>query len=312
MAHDHVLAEASEARVKIELHCTNCPRCQALVDDLLNTAALLAFSSPFNSPPATAKTALFNRIAQASSDAPIPDPIYTGSLAALTSPTIPPSGEMSAPAASDSKLQRTIGRRSWWTAYAAPLATLPLLFALGFVGYWGINSRIQLNDQTNTVNELTSRVQLLNDKVEALSTGMAGIDEYLNSGSAKQYAMLDPAPNDGGVEAEGLLIANPKGDDAVLMAWKLDPTFDSYRVTIELSNGETKMVSDLYTDNEGDVILMLDLGIPFSQVASIHVKPNVNGISTDSQLASTLPDALYATIWPGLGREQDTISGQQP
>ena len=71
-------------------------------------------------------------------------------------------------------------------------------------------------------------------------------------------------------------------------------------------------VADLYTDNEGDAIQVLELGAPISQVASIHVKPNMSGISNDSQITSTLPDALYATIWPGLGRELDTRSVQQP
>jgi len=312
MAHDYVLAAAPQERTQIKLHCKNCPRCRALVDDLIGSAALLAFSSTFAAPPAAAKTALFNRIAQASRDFPVIEPVFQGSMASLTSPTIPSSREMFAPAASDTQLQAPAGRRSWWSMYAAPLATLPLLFALGFVGYWGINARMDLSDQTNNVEDLNARVQLLNSKVDALSTGMAGIDQYLSNGSAKEYAMVDPAPGNNDAQAYGLLLANPKGEDAVLLAWDLDPTVDSYKVTIELSNGDIVDVSNLYTDNEGDAIQMLNLGSPLSQVTSIHVKPSGNGLTTDSQLASAMPDALYATIWPGLGREQDTLSGQAP
>jgi hypothetical protein len=312
MAHDYVLAESSEARLQIELHCSRCARCQALVDDLLNTAALVALGSPLAAPPASAKNALFARIAQSSRDLPAVEPIYQGSLAALTTPTIPSSSGMFAPAAPAARDVETAPRRSWWSIYAAPLATLPLLFALGFVGYWGITTRMELNDQTNTVDDLNARVQLLNSKVDALSAGFTGFDEFLNNGAVKEYAMLDPAPGADETQASGLLIANPQGDNAVLLAWELDPSIDSYKVTVQLPSGETVPISDLYTDNEGDAIQMLDLGMPISQVASIHVKPNVSGLSNDSQVGSVTPDALYATIWPGLGREQDTRSNQQP
>jgi hypothetical protein len=312
MAHDYELAEASEARLQIELHCSRCPRCQALVDDLLGTAALVALSSPLAAPPASAKRTLFDRIAQTSSDLPAIEPVYQGSLAALTTPTLPSSSGMFAPAAPDTRIEETAPRRSWWSVYAAPLATLPLLFALGFVGYWGITTRMELNDQTNTVDDLNARVQLLNSKVDALSAGFTGIDEYLNNGSVKEYAMLDPAPGSSEAQASGLLIANPKEDSAMLMAWGLDTTIDNYKVTVQLANGDIVTISDLYTDNEGDAIQLLDLGVPISQITSIHVKPNMSGLSSDSQVGSTTPDALYATISPGLGRELDTRSQQQP
>jgi hypothetical protein len=312
MAHDYVLAEASEARLQIELHCANCHRCQALVDDLLGTAALLALSSPLAAPPATAKSALFDRITQSSRDLPAIEPVYQGSLSALTTPTIPSSRGLSHPAPPDSTIQETSRRRSWWSMYAAPLATLPLLFALGFVGYWGITTRMELSDQTSTVDDLNARVQLLNSKVDSLSAGFTGIDEYLNNGSVKEYAMLDPAPGSDDAQASGLLIANPKDDGAVLLAWGLDTTIDSFKITVQLSSGEIVAVSDLYTDNEGDAIQLLDLGVPMSQISSIHVKPNLSGITNDSSVGAPLPDALYAAISPGLGREQDTRSQQQP
>jgi hypothetical protein len=312
MAHDYVLAEASEARLQIELHCANCHRCQALVDDLLGTAALLALSSPLAAPPALAKSALFDRIAHASRDLPSIEPIFQGSLASLTTPTIPSSRGLSVPAPPDSTAQKPSRRRSWFSLYAVPLATLPLLFALGFVGYWGITTRMELSDQTSTVDDLNARVQLLNSKVDALSAGFTGIDEYLNNGSVKEYAMLDPAPGAGDAQASGLLIANPKDDGAVLLAWGLDTTIDSYKITVQLSSGEVVAVSDLYTDNEGDAIQLLDLGVPMSQISSIHVKPNLSGITNDSQVGTSTPDALYATISPGLGRELDTRSQQQP
>jgi hypothetical protein len=312
MAHDYVLAEASEARLQIELHCSSCPRCQALVDDLLGTAALVALSSPLVTPPESAKHALFGRIAQTSSSLPSIEPVYQGSLAALTTPTIPSSSGLFAPSAPEAKIEETAPRRSWWSVYAAPLATLPLLFALGFVGYWGITTRMELNDQTNTVDDLNARVQLLNSKVDALSAGFTGIDEYLNNGSVKEYAMLDPAPGSSDAQASGLLIANPKEDSAMLLAWGLDTTIDNYKVTVQLANGEIVPISDLYTDNEGDAIQLLDLGVPISQISSIHVKPNMSGLTSDSQVGSTTPDALYAMISPGLGRELDTRSQQQP
>jgi hypothetical protein len=301
LAHDYVLASATEARERIEAHCHVCPSCREYLADIRATAILLAFSSPAAAPPPTAKAALFARVAQSSRESQ--PSYYMGSLADLTTPTLPSSHHVKPPP------RQAPRKRDWLTTYFAPLATVPLLLALGLVGYWGISTRMELDDRTETIQVLNSRIQALNARIDSSSSTLSNVDEYFASGTAKQYAMLDPQPEVGN-EAFGMMFANPSGDKAVLMCWKLDPSVETYQVWIETADGRSENVGTLYADSNGYAMEILDLGTSLSQVTSVHVRPEMNGITSDTQI-TTSPDVLYATIWPGLGREQDTAPAQQ-
>lgn len=275
---------------------------------------MLAFASKPVAPPSTAKAALFARIAQASQ--PVDDTLglAAGSLDIFRTPSLPASSPVMAIPASTGIPPTNDQNHGWsrFIAYAAPLATLPLLLALGFVGYWGVSTRIDLNDRTQTVDHLNSTVTLLNSKVDALSVGMDGFEQYLNPETAKHYAMLDPSPSAKSGESQpyGLLLTLPSEQEAVVMTWNLDPTTGAYEIVTEQANGAVTIVADLFTDNEGDAFRRVDLGAPLSQIVSVHIRPKSTGFSSDSDLPSTQPDALSATIWPGLNGAQDTFPFQ--
>ncbi len=311
-AHDFVLSKVSpDEEQHIEHHLAHCSRCREYIDELANTVSLLAFTSKPVAPPASAKAALFARIAQASRPADDTPGLTAGSLDIFRTPSIPASSPLMALPASTGGSSTTSGKYGWSRlfAYAAPLATLPLLLALGFVGYWGVSTRMDLNDKSESVNRLNATVELLNNKVDSLSVGMDGFEQYLNPETSKHYAMLDPSPSagDGEPQPYGLLLTLPSEQEAVIMTWSLDPAIGTYEIMIQQANGATTLVADLFTDNEGDAFRRVDLGVPISQIVSVHVRPKSTGIQADSTLPSAQPDALFATIWPGLNGAQDTF-----
>ena len=73
--------------------------------------------------------------------------VYAGSLETFRTPTLPSSVEVSRTLAPEQQSQS-----AWWKVYAAPLATLPLILALGLVGAWGFNNYSQLNDANGTID----------------------------------------------------------------------------------------------------------------------------------------------------------------
>ena len=112
-------------RTTIERHLHHCSQCSALVTSYQQTAAVLALAVPMASPPASARTALLTRIAATPQHLTPSGAVYAGSLDALRTPSIPASTPIAPmPAKPDSQ-------SAWWRIYAAPLATLPLLLALG-------------------------------------------------------------------------------------------------------------------------------------------------------------------------------------
>ncbi|MGE3798887.1 MAG: hypothetical protein AB7G88_13730, partial [Thermomicrobiales bacterium] len=257
----------------------------------------------------SAKAALIARIAQSSPSSETPATGESTSLEAYRTPALPAAPvvpEMN-PRSSETSGVPFSNPWSRFISYAAPLATLPLILALGFVGYWGVSARMDLDDRNETVSELNATVQLLNSKVESLSVGMEDFEEYLNPDTSKHYAMLDPSPSAEGTQAYGLLLTNAVIGDAVVMAWRLDPSVVVYEVVIQWVDGESTIVADLFTDADGDAMRRIDLGGPLAEIDSIHIRPKTTGFSNDSNLNTSQPDALSATIWPGLNGLQDTI-----
>lgn len=307
-AHDYVMGTLDpDTRDAIAEHCKRCPNCRAIIDELSSTVSMLAFSSRAVTPPPTAKAALFARIAQNAVPAESASTWGDISLDNFRTPTLPAAPVV--PALPQGTTDPVASSKSWsrFIAYAAPLATIPLILALGFVGYWGVSNRMELNDRTQTVDELNASVQLLNSKVSALSVGMEDFEQYLNPNTSKHYAMLDPSPSTEGSQAYGLLLTNVKVGDAVVMAWRLDPTVQAYEIVLELVDGRSAVVGDLFTDADGDAMRRVDLGVSVAEVESIHIRPKSADFSTDSDLNNHQPDALYAAIWPGLNGIQDTI-----
>ncbi len=311
LAHDFVVAGLEpELHEAVTAHCQHCSRCREAIDDLTSTVSMLAFASRPVAPPPTAKAALFARIAQNATQQTSQSIEWSGdSLENFRTPSLPASSVIQ-----DQIEPMKQPKRGWthdrFISYAAPLATIPLILMLGFVGYWGVSTRMQLNDKSKTVNELNSTVELLNSRVDSLSVGMGDFERYLNPDTSKHYAMLDPSPSSEGSQAYGLLLTYAFGDEAVVMTWRLDPEIERYEVVIEGTNGIEKKLGDLHTDSDGDAMLRVEFGIPLSEIQSVHIRPAMDGYGTASDLSATPPDALTATIWPGLSGVQDTVTLQ--
>lgn len=310
LANDYVMAGLDvDIHDSVTAHCQQCPRCREMIEELTSTVSMLAFTSRPVAPPPTAKAALFARIAQ---NAPVADRTADwsgGSLDSFRTPSLPAAPLIPSPPESQAVAVQPPSSRGWarFVSYAAPLATIPLLLALGFVGYWGVSTRMQLNDKAAAVNDLNSTVDLLNSRVDSLSVGMGDFERYLNPDTSKHYAMLDPSPSAEGSQAYGLLLTYAFGDEAVVMTWRLDPEVESYEVIIEGINGKEMSLGDLHTDADGDAMLRVQFGIPLNEIQAIHVRPKSDGYSTENDLTVQHPDALTAILWPGLSGVQDTV-----
>ena len=294
--------EADE-QAAVEAHARFCRRCADRVASARQTVSMLAFSVPPATPPPSAKASLFARIEQAS--APPPESyMNAASLNSMRTPTLPASDPAGAPAPAP-RSQPVDRPRSRLAAYALPLATLPLLLALGIVGYWGVNNRMQLNDQTSQVEDMATQIQYLNSEVLTLNQTFDKLDQYLGVGQAKQYAMV-PQTNSGETDAFGRIIANPVADQAMVMVWRLDEEPATYDIMVELPNGEVYDAGDLDVNGSGSALMNVDLGRPVTDIKSIHIQPKVSDTVTDAMALKSGPDVLYALIGPDLGEVADT------
>jgi hypothetical protein len=297
-----------DQHLAFEAHCQHCRQCQRLIDGIKQSVTMLAFSVPQVSPPLPAKAALFARIEQASSQPPTETNMASASLASLRTPTLPasdPGAPVNPPAKAPAQDPVPRRRRARLAAYSLPLATLPLLLALGFVGYWGLDKQQELNAQTNRLQEMTMQVERLNSQVGQLGQGFSNLDQYLGVGGAKQYTMR-PQSEDQQSDAAGRIIAKAGNDKAMLMVWRLDGKMATYDIIVELPNGTRYDAGDLEVNGNGGAMLTVDLGRPISDVKSIHIQPQFSNVVSDTLALGSGPDALYALIGPELGDNLDT------
>lgn len=290
----------SGRQAAVERHLIRCTRCAAMISSFQQTVAVLALAAPLAQPPASARTALLARIGTPAG-ASIPAPtLYGGSLDALRTPTIPASPPVSAASPATPQSQP-----SWWRVYAAPLATLPLLLALGLVAAWGLNNYSELNakeDQLAARDMQIARLssQLSNDNNE-------GVAEVVTSTSSKRY-QLEPERT-GSTTAEGLLIADPQTDKAILLVSGL--TSGYYAVVTQLQNGAIVSNGEFLVDDSGSAITPFNLGAQVSDVQSVHIRPTTSLTETDVVALDGSPDVLMTTLGPGAFDNSDT-SPQSP
>jgi hypothetical protein len=313
----HEFAEAfainaieEDLRESIDRHCNNCPLCASLVRDLQQTAMMLAYAVPQVGPPAAAKAALLSRLAQAAS--PAADAwFFDDSLDYLRTPTLPASTmELVTPAEITAMPPVSGGgSRRWWSTYAAPLATLPLLLALGIVGFWGISTRVQLNDQKDQVEVLNARVEFLNTKVGSLSNSLEEFDNFLSFRSAKEYAMV-PEIDNGNSDLHGTLLADPRSKQAMIQASGLKPELESYWVVVQLQDGTMRPVTELTVDDDGEATSVVQFDVQVSELKSVHIRPLSAEPGTDVHILAMQPDSLYTTIGPDIFENSDTRQSQ--
>lgn len=286
-------------RAAIDRHIARCASCASLVASYRQTAAVLALAVPLVSPPASARTALMARIATTPQSSQPARNIYTGNLDDLRTPTIPSSASI--PPVTD----RPTSQSSWWRAYAAPLATLPLLLALGLVAAWGLNNYSQLNHSQNALAQRDMQISRLSSQLS--SANNQGVANLVTSPFAKRYT-LSPEINGADDDAQGVLFADSQSDQAALQVTGLPS--GTYAVVVQLQNGDMVPKTEFIVGDQGSATTMVDLGTQITHLKSVHIRPTT--ITTESDVAiDQQNDVLMAMIGPDISVDADT-SVQKP
>ncbi|HET9659755.1 MAG TPA: zf-HC2 domain-containing protein [Thermomicrobiales bacterium] len=286
-------------RAAIERHLSRCASCAALVDSYRQTAAVLALAVPLASPPASARTALMTRIAATPQTAAPARSVYAGSLDALRTPTLPSSLVVD-PSPTPPELQS-----AWWRVYAAPLATLPLLLALGLVAAWGLNNYSQLNDSANALAQRDMQIARLSSQLS--NENNQGVANLVTSPSTQRYN-LSSEINGASAGAQGVLLTNAQSGQAALQVSGLPSGI--YTVFVQLDNGDMVPKTEFVVGELGSASTMVDLGGQVTDLKSVHIKPATTMTETDVAIDQR-SDVLMMSFGPGISGESDT-SVQKP
>lgn len=316
LAASYVVAalEPDEQR-RIDRHRNRCRDCDSAIADVRETVSYLAFSVQQVAPPPRAKAALIERIAQAGRmEARFPQPLVVAPTLTIPSSKgalapIPEGWEKAnrtGPRPLSDKLERTRRFRPNWQSLASPLATVPLVLALGIVGVWALNTQNRLSARSAEVSALSRQVDTLNNRVSTLSNTLANVDRFMVAANAVTYQMA-ASQGSSTSKAVGQVIANPGTDEAMLVVKGLGGSHSRYEVVLESSSGTMVQAGELpVKDGSGTTVLKLTQ--PFASYRAIHVKPKPEdtfGPATDSNLVLA-PDALVGAIDPNLGSAGDT------
>lgn len=283
----------------VDAHLADCAACAAQAAELERTASVLPYLARRATPPPDVKAALFSRIAQthaAGRIAPRVEPVVSAPFRDVTmhaipgaTPTIPASRPIPATAPDDVARDspRTQRNRSglpdfrglsWssprsWRGYRVPVATtaIPLVLALALVGGWAYS--------------------LYGDAAEARADqAMVGaFSGVLSGGDGNLYQLTSTAdaPN-----AEGQFLANPDGNDGILMVSGLEPEQSgrTYEVWIE-QDGRKFRYSALEVDQRGNGQMLIEVDGTFKRCRGVfvHLAP-VNGDD------GARPEVLWASL----------------
>jgi len=238
-------------RSRIEQHLILCGACRRAVADVRRVTDLLPFLAEPATPPASVKTALFDRIAREASDPPMPSMnpwVPTGVAASTPSQSAVGSGR---PASS-------------WQRWLPPALLAPLALVLLVTAAWANSLR----------NEL--------DYLEAERNSRSALATAFNAEDGMQLYSLKPACptcNKGG----GRFGGNPDGSVGVVVAWNLDPN-EQHQVWCVDDKGEKWMVSTLDVEPSGNVIQTVSFPQPLSGYRQIYVARHDGTADPDAEL----------------------------
>jgi hypothetical protein len=322
LAAPYVMAalEPDEQR-RVDRHRNRCLTCEQAIVEAREAVSFLAFSVPIAAPPARTKASLMDRIAQtAQVETRFPQPALAAATATpLPTLTIPSSRGALAPlpegweAANRSRplaVSERSGRfsrfRPNWQLIATPLATVPLVLALGIVGVWAMNAQNRLSARSAEVNSLSAEVVALRDELDSTKDVLADVDGFMEAADARRYDMLPTAAS--APNAFGQVIANPGTDQAMLVVKGLSGGHAMYEVLVESNGGSLVPAGELPVGEDGDGMAVLDLAQPFATYRSVHVKPKTDdsSFSNSDSVQVGEPDALFGAIDPALGSSGDT------
>jgi hypothetical protein len=289
----------SSQRAAIDQHVKSCPTCASLIASYRQTTAALALAVPIVTPPATARTALMLRIAATPQTASPSAIVFAGDLDTLRTPTLPAATPIATlPTQPESQ-------SAWWRNYAAPLATLPLLLALGLVAAWGLNNYSQLNQKQNEVAAKDSQIALLSNQLSSESSqGMAD----LSTSPATQRYTLAPDVNGTDDGGQGVLLTNSLSNQAGLQVTGLEP--GTYTVYVQMENGDMVPKTEFVVGALGSGSTLVDLGGQVTDLKSVRIRPTTTMTETDVAIDQQV-DVLITTIGPDISDGSDT-SVQKP
>jgi hypothetical protein len=311
--------EPGEQR-RVDYHRARCFDCDKLIAELQAPVDLLGITVRQFEPPTRAKMALFDQIAKTSqhearflqpvraADAPVAVPTLTIPSSRDAFAPDPGSWRTAGPGATSSSPSGRTGRfRPNWQSFATPLATVPLVLALGIVGVWAMNTQNRLSARSAEVQTLSAQVSSLSNRVNELNSTLGDVDEFMQAADSKVYDM-SASNGEGDSDAIGMVIANPGTDDAMLVVKGLSSRHSMYEVVLESEDGLYTSAGEFSVMENGNGRAVLKLDQPFATYRAVHVKPmsdDSNGGSTDSTTFSA-PDALTGAIDPNLGSDGDT------
>lgn len=289
----------SSQRAAIDRHLASCATCASLVASYRATTAALALAVPLATPPASARTALMARIAETPQALPPSPSVFAGDLGALRTPTLPASTPIAAPSA------QLEPQSAWWRVYAAPLATVPLLLALGLIAAWGFNNYAQLNHSQNAIAARDSQIALLSSQLSTENS--QGLADLSTSPSTQRYT-LSPDINSAGGEAQGVLLTNSQSNQAGLQVTGLEP--GTYTVYVQMDNGDMVPKTEFVVGEYGSGSTLVDLGGQVTDLKSVRIRPTTTMTETDVAIDQHV-DVLITTIGPDISDGSDT-SVQKP
>lgn len=237
-------------------HLDDCPVCRLQLDELRETAGLLAFGAPPAQPSPGAKAALFARVAAAEGAA---RPTVTN----LAPPAQPHPRERGASVRTRARSARS--RFAWPRPAPARLAPLALAAAviLSLLG-WNISLQRRLDDAARLAALAPSDaereliVRLLNNPAAAHSLRPVGEDDY-----------------GGGVRTAGFVYADPAYNVALLLTYWMPPlrSDQRYQVWLILPDGSRDSGGLFSVDERGNGQLLVRAPAPFARYQAVGISP---------------------------------------
>jgi hypothetical protein len=285
------IADPSQ-QIAIERHLSRCKRCSDLIASYQRTVATLAFAVPLVTPPARARTAVLARVAATTQSVAPPASVFSGSLESFRTPTLPSANAVVAP-----KPVTTSDPSAWWRVYAAPLATLPLVLALGLIGAWGFNNYAKLHDANGVIAMQDAEIAGMSDQIDPEDPEFV---KLAISPMVKRYNLTSETGSQ-----SATLAADPISGQAALQVEGLEAGY--YSVLVQMRDGTMVQKAVFKVGNEGTASTAVDLGDALADFQSVHIRATDPLAETDIAVDDEdVVDVLIAVMGPNINQDSGT------
>ncbi|MCC6790237.1 MAG: hypothetical protein IT336_01045 [Thermomicrobiales bacterium] len=286
--------------MRVTLHLSWCPNCAKLVHEMRKTVGYLPFTSEQAAPSLRAKSRLFDRIT-ASEHVPAASPATLLTIPASTIRVIdsPPVRLTPTLPASSQPAVRPAKKRLNWEMIVAPLAAVPLVFALAIVGGWALRTQDRLNDQVAQARDLESENADLSAQVSLLSSGVG-------DSLTRRFVFDAPDSAIGGNSASGTLVGIVNKPWASLSVWNLPTNTHGYQVIVETKQGESIPAGAFTVDADGSAKLELEIQRPLQDYRAVHITERPAAEMTTTNDSLDADDVLWIDMESNLGQPGGT------